>query len=192
MSFFNLDKINDLDELKAEYFKLAKKYHPDVEGGNTAKFQELQNEYESLTDSWLKNKKFTKSEATNEIKLDQQYTEVINQLANIEGIKVEIIGTWIWVSGNTFPIKEVLKSMKFVFAPVKKMWYINTTGEKIRSKGDQTIEQIRNKYGSMDIKGRGSRNLSGLGSLQSKKLKDTFKKLISLVKKRKSYLKKTC
>lgn len=38
------------EEIKRAYRKLAAKHHPDKEGGNTAKFQEIQGAYETLTD----------------------------------------------------------------------------------------------------------------------------------------------
>ena len=36
------------DDLKAEYKKLSRKYHPDMSGGSTEKFQEMSNEYEQV------------------------------------------------------------------------------------------------------------------------------------------------
>lgn len=38
------------EEIKRAYRKLAAKHHPDKEGGSTAKFQEIQGAYETLTD----------------------------------------------------------------------------------------------------------------------------------------------
>jgi len=38
------------EEIKRAYRKLAAKHHPDKEGGNTAKFQEIQGAYETLSD----------------------------------------------------------------------------------------------------------------------------------------------
>jgi curved DNA-binding protein len=38
------------EEIKKAYRKLAAKHHPDKEGGSTAKFQEIQGAYETLTD----------------------------------------------------------------------------------------------------------------------------------------------
>lgn len=188
MKFFDLKKISSLDDLKREYHRLAKIHHPDA-GGNTANFQMLQMEFESLTDNFLKNQKFTASEATNEIKLDEALKAVIMELMAFEQISIEIIGTWVWIGGNTYPIKDVLKSLNFKFAPVKKMWYLNTTGEKIKSKGDKTIEQIRNKYGSMEIKDR-RQKLQGIRTASSRKIKLKLTKLLKLVKNRNKYLNK--
>jgi hypothetical protein len=31
------------------------------------------------------------------------YPEIIDQIISFEGIIIELIGNWIWVSGNTYP-----------------------------------------------------------------------------------------
>jgi DnaJ-class molecular chaperone len=38
------------EEIKRAYRKLATQHHPDKQGGNTAKFQEIQSAYETLSD----------------------------------------------------------------------------------------------------------------------------------------------
>ena len=38
-------------EIKIAYYKLAQKYHPDKDGGNEAKFKEISNAYQVLSDT---------------------------------------------------------------------------------------------------------------------------------------------
>ena len=57
------------------------------------------------------------------------------------GIKVEQIGTWLWVSGATKPIKDELKVLGFFWANGKKAWY---------HKGDSSRRSGRGFYKSMD------------------------------------------
>ncbi|MCV6608559.1 MAG: DnaJ domain-containing protein [Campylobacterales bacterium] len=37
------------EEIRKKYLKLSKKYHPDVEGGDKVKFQEINKSYEIVT-----------------------------------------------------------------------------------------------------------------------------------------------
>lgn len=40
-------------------------------------------------------------------------------------IEIELVGSWIWVSGNTYPVKEQLKEAGIFWAGKKKKWYLN-------------------------------------------------------------------
>ena len=51
--FVKLKKSNSSEELKKEYHKLAKKYHPDKEGGDTKLFQKLSQLYNILTEKFI-------------------------------------------------------------------------------------------------------------------------------------------
>lgn len=46
------------------------------------------------------------------------------KLLTFKNCKIEIIGNWIWVSGNTKYYKEILKSLKFNWINNKKAWAI--------------------------------------------------------------------
>jgi hypothetical protein len=74
---------------------------------------------------------------------------------NLEGVKVELIGSWLWVSGNTKPIKDELKALKFRWCPKKDgqpwTWHDSYTYYP-SSKGRSTKEDIENKYGVEELK----------------------------------------
>jgi hypothetical protein len=74
---------------------------------------------------------------------------------NLEGVKVELIGSWLWVSGNTKPIKDELKALNFRWCPKKdgQPWtwhdsYIYYPS----SKGRMTKADVENKYGVEELK----------------------------------------
>lgn len=185
--FFDLSKIKNLDDLKKEYRRLSMKLHPDREGGNQASFVLMNEEYNQLMNSWMKSQNFTASEIKNEIEIDEIYKQLVIALMDYEDIKIEIIGSWIWVSGNTYFIRDILKANKFMFAPQKKMWYINVLGTKTKKGKEMDIDKIRNKYGTIEIKPTGKKSLNGVSTT---KLKNQFKKLIAAIKKRSKYEKK--
>ena len=136
-----------LIEVKKRYKELALMHHPD-RGGNTAKMQEINAEYESI----IKNPFFSFTEQTQE---EQQefikYPEIINQVIGLHGIIIELIGNWIWISGNTYPHKQELKQIGFYFAPKKVMWYYRPPEYKSSNKSPKSIDAIRAKYGSEHV-----------------------------------------
>jgi hypothetical protein len=67
--FFQTGEISTLDDLKKAYKNLAKKLHPD-KGGDTAKFQAMQNEYDLLVNEILKTGNLNTQQVKNEVELD--------------------------------------------------------------------------------------------------------------------------
>src|SRR5659263_47136 len=58
------------------------------------------------------------------------YPEVISKLIVLDQVLIELIGSWIWVSGNTYKHRETLKKAGLFFAPKKVMWYYRPSEEK--------------------------------------------------------------
>ena len=144
-----LKGIETLEELKAAYRKLAFKYHPDKATGSVEKMQQLNNEYDYLS-SRLKDKKGN----TETKEYAAEFMEVINTIINFENITIEIIGSWIWVSGETKPIKETLKSLKFHWNKARSLWQRKPSDEKFRTRNSkQSDSWIKDKYGCETVKG---------------------------------------
>lgn len=153
MKWFN--NPSTLEELKQQYKKLALKHHPDL-GGNTTDMQEINNEYDLLF-ARLKNihttaegKTYTASTETTET--PDEFKNIINALINLEGINIELCGSWLWITGNTKEHKEVLKSLHFRWSKSKLAWYYHTADYKKSSKKTYSLDEIRDLYGSETIK----------------------------------------
>jgi hypothetical protein len=183
--FFDKTAIKDLDSLKKQYFKLAKKYHPDS-GGTTIQFQELQKEYEKLLKSILNGSNFTTEQKKNEIELDEAMRIIIDSLVNIEGLNIELIGKWLWISGNTYSVRTILKScgMIFIKKDGKPFWVYK--GVESAGRGKTPIDEIRAKYGTHKVEVPKLKKLSGipLTAKQKTKLKLGLKKAINALNKR--------
>ena len=146
-----LDAINILqiegeitkETIKLAYKKAASKYHPD-KGGSTEMMQAINNAYDALK---AHEGDYTELQATN-----TQYSEelhaAISAIVELNGLELEICGSWVWVSGNTREHKEILKAAGYKYASKKKMWNYRPAEWKSRSKGSVAIDDIRKKYGS--------------------------------------------
>lgn len=151
--FFNLNEVSDAKSLRKQYYKLAKEYHPD-KGGSKEQMQALNLEYERLLNKINNNQELTEDEKEVENSINEVFKDIINQIIQYDNIQIEIIGTWIWVSGNTYAIKEILKECDFKFAPAKKMWFWHTGEYSKRRSSEMDIEEIRIKYGSDIVKNK--------------------------------------
>ena len=145
MKYF--ENCKTLDEAKKLYLSLAKIHHPD-KGGDTAIFQEILNQFEAFKPTSEKYK--GEQEQWNAA----EYSAIVEELIKIPVIEVEICGSWIWISGDTKPYKDLIKaiptgdSYKRGFSGQKSQWYFSPTGYKKLSKKTIPMDQIRSFYGS--------------------------------------------
>ena len=145
-----------LEELKKEYKKLVFKHHPD-KGGKTSDMQEINAEYDSLF-AILKNthrsatgETYTAKESTTET--PEQFRKIIDKLIHLDGISIEICGSWIWITGDTYNNREELKKLHFKYSKGKNAWYYHEPGYRKSSKKSFTLEDIRNMFGSETVNG---------------------------------------
>lgn len=141
-----------IDEVKALYKKLAKENHPDL-GGDTVIMQAINNEYAFACARLAKSAGLNDAEADEEIKLSELYRAAIEKIIHLPGIVIEIVGHWIWVTGNTRPVKEELKAAHLFFASKKCAWYFRAEEYKTRG-SNKSLEEIRRKYGSEKVNSR--------------------------------------
>mgnify|MGYP001195860155 CR=1 FL=1 len=146
-----------IEEVKSLYKQLAKVMHPDC-GGSTELMQDLNKQYELATAHLLKEKSYSDEFVNETLKESQIYRQVIEMIIHLEGIIIEIIGNWIWVSGSTFPVKDSLKCAGLHFSRQKAAWYYHPEGYKGKHSG-KNLDEIRAKYGSEKINQQKSGNM---------------------------------
>lgn len=137
-----------LEDLKSEYKKLVFKHHPD-RGGDTATMQEINGEYEVMFER-VKNIHRNKDGETYEkenTEKPNEFKDIIEKLVKMNGVHIEIIGCFIWVSGNTKAYKDDLKEMGFKWHSKKVCWYLAPADYKKKSRKEFQMNEIRNMYG---------------------------------------------
>jgi len=125
------------EEIKKTYLRLSKEFHPDL-GGSNELMKELNNQYDNIT----KNKK--------DFDCVINLKSIIKKLIVFNNISIEICGSWLWVSGNTYPIKNELKELGLRWNSKKKSWYF--AGSKSYNKKSYSMKNIREMHGSKFIK----------------------------------------
>ncbi|KAB7884614.1 hypothetical protein [Poseidonibacter ostreae] len=133
--------VTGIKEAKKIYKKLARKLHPDV-GGSEEEFKALNAIYTDLIEH--------KIYFSNDIKIDIELEKIISLILHFENIIIELVGSWIWVSGDTKEIKEKLKELGFKWASKKKKWYYGEM--KGRNPNQKSMDEIKSKYGCETLK----------------------------------------
>lgn len=76
----------------------------------------------------------------------------IYDLQKNNNIKIERIGSWIWVSGDTFEIKDTLKEMGFFYSGNKKAWYFNGDSVKRPCRAYyKNLNELKQKFGYQEL-----------------------------------------
>ena len=147
----------DIESLKKLYRKLIIKNHPD-RGGSKEEAQLINTAYEQAykvvenkKDSKEKNnfKKATKEDI-------QRFIKIFDKLLKMEGLEIDIVGDWLWLSGNTFTHKEEIKKLNFRWSRKHKKWYwYEGIQNKMKKRGTKkNFKQITDQYGLKKVNAR--------------------------------------
>lgn len=144
-----------IQEVKAKYRELAKTYHPD-KNGSTESMQDLNAEYAFVIAKLAKGENVSEQEVNNIIIESEEYKNAIAAIIHHENITIELVGSWIWVSGETRAIKDVLKTAGFLWAKKKEnlsLWFFRSNEFSCKNKyaKHNDFNEIKNKYGSQTI-----------------------------------------
>ena len=139
-----------LETVKKAYRKACKTFHPDINPAGIEIMKVVNEAHETLLKENFPIFVGEKEKFSN-------YGEVLNDaltsIVTLTDINIEICGSWVWVSGNTKPSKEIFKKSGFLWSNKKEMWYFRPESEKKRFfRGSSSIEEIRTKYGSEKIR----------------------------------------
>lgn len=141
-------KCTTLEELKGEYKKLVMIHHPD-KGGDLATMQAINAEYDEMFPQ-LKNKHKNKDGEAYEKESEEapnEFKDLMETLIRMDGVHIEIIGCFVWITGDTKPYKDQLKAMGFKWHGKKSCWYKAPADYKRRGKKQYGMDEIRDMYG---------------------------------------------
>ncbi|MFS1904441.1 MULTISPECIES: J domain-containing protein [Vibrio] len=143
-------------EIKAAYRKMINQYHPDKDSGNVHYSQLINSAYKVL--KGLDEVIFSSVEMDKHI--SKKLQDAINAIVNLDGLIIEVIGSWIWVTGETKKHKEILKENSYFYSRSKKAWYFKT-GDRKRVRGSKSsLDDIRNSHGSQVVKSSSRKKLA--------------------------------
>lgn len=133
----------DTTQAKKLYLQLAHKYHPDI-GGDNQTMQHINTAYQN----YLKHNR-TGEIKDNQDEIDLDLINKINKIVQFSDLEIELLGVWIWVTGNTKDRKDTLKENGFFFSSKKTAWYYRKEqNKKSYRNGNFSLDEIREKHGT--------------------------------------------
>jgi len=144
------DDLKTESEIKSRYKYLAKRHHPDL-GGCLEIMKEINNEYEKALTGMYQTSGKSITEIEELLKKDFKLAEKLNGIILLTDLIIEICGSWLWVTGNTREHKEKLKTLQFFWSQKKGAWYWRSEENKSYNRKSMTLDEIRQKHGSVSI-----------------------------------------
>lgn len=139
---------NSIEELKKDYRKLAMENHPD-KGGDAEVMARINAEYDVMFNRLKDAHNATNANKVNET--PEEFRHIVDILSGMEGLDIELCGSWLWIGGNTMANKEGLKAAGCRWSASKKLWYWKPNGHVFSGFGHSTMKEIRSRYGSVLI-----------------------------------------
>ncbi|MBT3210060.1 MAG: hypothetical protein HN704_01890 [Bacteroidetes bacterium] len=112
--------------------------------------QAIINEYDYISKNFIENSNFDPERKQTEYEISELLREKINSIIVLSGVNIEIVGCWLWLDGNTFEHKEILKEEDFKWNRKRYKWYWHE-GNFRKSKNDVTFNEMREFFGSTKI-----------------------------------------
>jgi hypothetical protein len=110
--------------------------------------QALKAEYSTLMNV------LSESKPVEAVKEKATVSEKIKELQgkiNPEGLHFEVCGTWLWVTGKTYQVKDTLKELGFRYSANKLSWYYRQEEHRSANQEPIPLEMIREKFGSQQV-----------------------------------------
>ncbi len=151
------ENIKSLAELKKAYKELARENHPDL-GGSVEVMQAINAEYDKMIEWFAKHGNKTEQEKAS-TEVPEKFRKIIEQLIKMSKIQIEIIGGWIWLSGNTAVYLRKLQGMGFQYSTKQKRYYL-ADGITVKCRATHlSMDRIRDIYGSQIINSENQKTL---------------------------------
>ncbi|MBK9221920.1 MAG: J domain-containing protein [Saprospiraceae bacterium] len=160
MKYFN--SCTSIEEVKHLYRHLAKIHHPDKVTGRTETMQEINTEYSFVIAKLLINMNISEEEMESSILNSERYQNAINSIIGFDKIIIELVGCWIWLTGDTFPIRNYLKENGFFYSRPKRAWYFRAEEFRAKYSSKMDLEVLKDIYGCQRITNNKNKDQSAL------------------------------
>ena len=158
MDYF--ENVETLENLRREYHRLAFINHPD-KGGDLKTMQLINDQYDKMSKLLISSDaSFSEGRKEYEQQVSEELRERLNRIIRLPGIIIELIGSWIWITGNTFSVRDTLKEEGYKFSHPKAAWYWHK-GDYFKKSGVLlSMEEMRDLWGQQKIESEPTEQLN--------------------------------
>ena len=83
--------------------------------------------------------------------LEKALAEKIEEFKKLDGVTAELVGSWIWLAGETKKHASELKKMGCKWAPKKLKWSFHFGPSYYKKGKERDYEEIKAKYGAISL-----------------------------------------
>ncbi|EQB98979.1 J domain-containing protein [Photorhabdus temperata] len=136
-------------DIKSAYKKLALKYHPDRNPLGAEIMKAVNAAFDFLIANLDKINQFQSADEEDRYNYGKELENILTVLSGLSGVVYEVIGNWVWISGETREHKDELKEMGCKWAAKKKQWFYRPEEHKSRwNRKEHSMDEIREMYGT--------------------------------------------
>lgn len=148
-------------QLKKEYHALAMRWHPD-RGGDTATMQAINEAYQRALAAADGSISYDENDEPHEYhynaEREQAVVDFIDRLIKSGALQPTVdcwlIGTWVWIQGDTKPVKELLKALECKWHSKRACWYWHPDdGRKWHYNRNASLDGLAAAYGASRLTG---------------------------------------
>jgi hypothetical protein len=137
--------LTTVEQIKSTYRDLARQHHPDL-GGDLETMKALNAAYHkalaACNGQEAEGRTYRYTAKTEQAIMDQ-----IAELLKIPNLDISLIGLWVWVTGDTKPVKEDLKALGCRWHSGRKCWFWKPAGLGRSRANPGSLDEIAAKYG---------------------------------------------
>ena len=163
LRIFGIKKEEQASDMPRIYKNLQKQFHPDINPQGEEMSKLINSAWDHLKPEWEMNQNFGMdhmkwswwgAETNAESAYLEKVQEALKFAQTLDGVVTELIGSWVWLSGETRKQKDKIKSFqdndnnKFCWHRTKKVWFYRPVNFKSKGRGSNTFDEMREKYGS--------------------------------------------
>jgi hypothetical protein len=157
LNILGLVGVADSDSCETAYRRAAMKFHPDRSGGSVEMMQAVNQAIEAIR-KWYTEGGDDLRDHDKPSGYGDLLAAAIAAVVELEGIAIEICGSWVWITGDTRPHKAAFREAGYMWGAKKAAWYFRPAGFKSRGRGKWTLDEIRDYHGSQSVPSRAPTN----------------------------------